>query len=184
VKLYFVTVNPEKDAEVQELFAGSNVEIEVAPHRIQEVLDLDLDEIARQKTLSAYRYLNRPCVVQHSGLFITALNDLPGGFTKEVWGKLGAGICGLIPPDDDRSAVAKSVVGHCDGRRIYLHHGEMPGTLTPVDAVSLDYSWAQIFVPEGSEKTFDEMSPDEKAEHSHTMKAWASLHASLTAPPP
>jgi inosine/xanthosine triphosphate pyrophosphatase family protein len=57
----------------------------------------------------------------------------------------------------------------------------MPGTLKPVDAVSRDYSWEQIFVPTGSEKAFDEMSPEEKAKHSHTVKAWAGLRDSLTA---
>jgi XTP/dITP diphosphohydrolase len=175
MKLYFVTSNEGKVKDLRAHFADAGIEIEHAPYEIQEVLNLDLDEMVRQKTLSAYRYLSRPCVVEHGGLFITALKELPGGLTKEMWERLGGQICEMVGPDGDRSAVARSIVGHCDGRRINLYRGETRGSLAPRPAGSGGYSWDPIFVPEGCEKTFAEMSFAEKVEHSQTMKAWTML---------
>lgn len=179
MKLYFVTVNSSKAAELSMHFAESGIDVQQVSHPIQEILHLDLDVIVRQKALAAYSHLSRPCVVEHGGLFVSALNDLPGGLTKEVWETLGDKICDFLGPEDDRSAVVRSVVGYCDGRRICLFHGETRGNLPLRAAGQGGFSWDPIFIPEGSEMTFAEMSSAEKAEHSHAIKAWNALRKRL-----
>lgn len=179
MKLCFVTVNPDKVRELQAHLAGSELEIEQDGFRIREVLDIDLEVIAREKTLTAYRHLSRPCAVEHGGLFISALDDFPCGLTKEVWDKLGGRICDLLPPDGDRSAVARSIVGYCDGRRIALYHGETPGSIAVRPAGEGGFSWDPIFIPDASDKTLAEMSGTEKAAFSPAMKAWTKLCDSL-----
>jgi XTP/dITP diphosphohydrolase len=179
VNLYFVTLNADKARELQAHFAHSQVEIVQDGFRIREVLDLDLEVIAREKTLSAYRHLSRPCAVEHGGLFIRSLDGFPSGLTKEVWDKLGGRICDLLPPDGDRSVVARSIVGYCDGRRILLHNGETSGTLAIRPAGEGGFGWDPIFVPDGSDKTFAQMSAEEKAAFSPVMKAWTKLRESL-----
>jgi XTP/dITP diphosphohydrolase len=182
VTLYFVTVNAGKVGELREQYAESGIRVEQVSYQIQEILNVDLDEIVRQKVLAAYRYLDRPCAVEHGGLFVTSLKDLPGGFTKEIWETIGARMCDFLTPEDERSAVARSLVGYCDGRRIHLFRGETAGRLSRQPAGSGGYLWDPIFMPEGSEKTLAEMSAEEKARHSHARKAWSILRESLTAP--
>lgn len=182
--LYFVTANDSKFDELAQHFSGSGIAVAQKRHEIQEILHPDLDELVRQKTLSAYEHLMRPCAVEHGGLFIRALNDLPGGFTKEVWQRLGDRICELVPPDADRSAVARSVVGYCNGRHVERHAGETPGTIVRQPAGTGGYLWASIFVPEGTDKTIAQMSPEEKAEHSPVLRAWSKLRESLEATQP
>ena len=179
MKLYFVTVNPDKAAELSMHFLESGIDVQQVPHQIQEILHLELDEIVRQKALSAYRYLSRPCVVEHGGVFVRALNDLPGGLTKEVWETVGGKICDFLGPEDDRNAVVRSVAGYCDGRRIHLFRGETQGSLPLRAAGQSGFGWDPIFIPEGSEKTFAEMSSAEKAEHAPLIKTWNALRESL-----
>ena len=82
----------------------------------------------RRKALEAYEDLGVPCVVEHGGLFMDALPGLPGGIGQLMWDAVGDRMCGFLSPDDSRRAVARSVIGYCDGRQIWTYGGETGAT--------------------------------------------------------
>jgi len=175
VKLYFVTVNDFKTKEVGQYLSSSGVDLHVVKYPIQEILNIDLSVIVRDKVLKAYRELGRPCVVEHGGLLIDALKGLPGGLSKVVWDTVGDKLCNFLDDKDTRAATAQSVVGYCDGQRVYLHVGETRGTIADRARGGYTFQWDPIFIPEGESKTYAEFGFPEKGKYSQAPKAWNAL---------
>lgn len=175
MKIYFVTVNEFKAAEVTDYLGGSGIELQTIDYRIQEILHLDLNVIVRDKVIKAYEQLGLPCAVEHGGLIIDALNGLPGGLSKVVWDTVGDGVCSFLKDSDYRTATAKSVVAYCDGRVIHLFEGETLGTVAEEARGDYTFQWDPIFIPEGSDQTYAEMGFPAKKAYSQAFKAWAKL---------
>jgi XTP/dITP diphosphohydrolase len=175
VKLYFVTVNDFKAAEVSHYLRPSGVELNVLRHGVQEILNIDLEVIVRDKALKAFKDVGLPCVVEHGGLYIDALNGLPGGLSKVVWDTVGDSLCGFVKAGDARSATATSVVGYCDGKRLHTFTGETRGSISGSARGAYSFQWDPIFVPDGATLTYGEMGFPEKAKYSQAAKAWNLL---------
>lgn len=186
MKIYFVSYNEKKIEEVltylKYLKDESNVDVDLGIVRadITEILDSDIDKIARYKALEAYRYTGFPCLVEHGGLFMKDLPNLPGGIGKIIWQAVGDRMCSFLREEDSREATAVSIIGYCDGRRIRLYRGETLGQVTTGARGDYTYNWDPIFIPEGSEQTYGEMGPEKKRATSQSIKAWdAFLKAEL-----
>ena len=177
MKIYFVTTNEFKAKEVQAFISASppNVEIHVLQKDLQEILVLDLDTIVKHKALEAYKYLAVPCVVEHSGLFMKGLPGLPGGLGQVIWNKIGDRMCSLLREGDSTEATAQSFIAYCDGRHVRSYYGETAGRLAESARGDYKFNWDPIFIPEGSDKTYGEMGPEEKRATSPTIKAWISF---------
>ena len=52
---------------------------------------------------------------------------------------------------------AKTVLGYCDGRKMYQFSGELRGTIAAKPAGTRGFQWDCVFIPEGYEQTFAEM---------------------------
>jgi XTP/dITP diphosphohydrolase len=178
MKIYFVTANDQKFSEAQGCIDMLQAELSVNVNlcqikvHLQEILTRDIDAVVKNKAVAAYRYLGIPCVVEHSGLFMDALPDLPGVLGRMIWEAVGDRICGFLREGDSRAAVARSVIGYCDGRRILLHSGRTPGRVAEAARGEYTLNWDPIFIPEGSEQTYGEMGRDEKRATSPSVKAW------------
>lgn len=164
MKLFFVTTNETKAAEVKAFFAESDVaaarEIElcVVSHDVQEIMHPKLKEVVFHKTLEAYRYLRQPCLVEHGGLFFDGLPELPGALGKLIWIAVGDRMCSFLGAHDARGATARAILGYCDGKRIRLFTGETRGEVAERARGEYNKSnWDPIFIPEGSTKTYAEM---------------------------
>jgi XTP/dITP diphosphohydrolase len=57
--------------------------------------------------------------------------------------------------------------------------GETRGTIAPEPRGAGGFGWDVLFVPEASERTFAEMSGEEKDRISHRRRAWDDLAAKL-----
>jgi XTP/dITP diphosphohydrolase len=175
MKLYFVTVSKFKSCEVREYFRGSGINLEIIDYQIQEILHKDLEVIVEDKLTKAFIEFRVPCAVEHGGLFIDALNGLPGGLSKVVWDSIGDRLCGFMQPGDSRAATAKSVIGYCDGQKRHLFVGETRGVITDCGRGGYEFQWDPIFIPDGSARTNAEMGFPEKAKYSQAAKGWAKL---------
>jgi XTP/dITP diphosphohydrolase len=184
MKLYFVTMNESKIAESVAYFSQSpvaaarNLELCILRHNVEEIMDPRLEAIVKRKALSAYQYLRQPCLVEHSGLFFESLPDLPGPLGKIIWNAVGDRMCGFLNAQDSRIAIARAIVGYCDGRRIRLFMGETRGAVA--DRARGEYNksnWDPIFIPEGSTETYGEMGPARKRLTSPLAKAWDQFMA-------
>jgi XTP/dITP diphosphohydrolase len=172
----FVTSRAEKAAEAARL--GFNVERLDAD--LPEPQALDPSEIVAAKARAAHAMLERPVLVEDSGLAVAAWGGFPGALVK--WLEKSAGIDGLarmLDPFPDRSATAVCAIAFCDGAQIVAARGEVSGRIAVAPRGSRGFGWDAIFIPEGQGQTFAEMAPEEKDRVSHRRRAWDDLASRL-----
>ena len=175
IKLYFVSVNKYKAEEVRFCLEDSGIDLIIVNNiQIQEIMDINLQVIIKDKILKAYRELRFPCVVEHGGLCIDALKGLPGGLSKVVWDTVSDEICSWVPKGN-RYAQAKSVIGYCDGKKCYIFEGNTKGAIADHKRGTREFQWDPIFIPEGCDKTYAELGFPAKMKHSQAAKAWNKL---------
>jgi XTP/dITP diphosphohydrolase len=170
--IVFVTTRAEKAREAERL--GYRVErLDVS---LPEPQALDPSDVVAQKARAAYDLLSRPVLVEDSGLAIRAWNGFPGAFVK--WLENSAGIPALprmLDAFGDRGATAICAIAYCDGGQTVTARGESHGTIAAQPRGNGGFGWDTVFVPEGSERTFAEMAPEEKDRVSHRRRAWDAL---------
>ncbi len=174
--IVFVTSRLEKAREAQRL----GFEIERLDLDLPEPQALDPSEIVEAKARAAYAAIARPVLVEDSGLGIGAWGGFPGALVK--WLEKSAGV-GAIPrmldPFGDRGATAICAIGYCDGGEVLTARGETRGAIASAPRGAGGFGWDTIFVPEGEDRTFAEMAPEEKDRISHRRRAWDAMAARL-----
>ncbi len=170
----FVTGNPDKAREVGEILNRTLTPVSVP--NLFEIQTPDLDAVARHKARQAYAALQRPVMVEDSGLVFHAWNGLPGALVKWFEETVGChGMLKMVKDFSDRAATAICCVAIYDGQNMRLARGEVTGTLAEKIRGENGFGWDAIFIPEGHERTYGEMSPQEKNAISHRKKALDKL---------
>jgi non-canonical purine NTP pyrophosphatase (RdgB/HAM1 family) len=168
----FVTGRAEKAQEAERLgFRFERVNLDLS-----EPQALDPADIVESKARDAYAKLSRPVVVEDSGLAIRAWNGFPGALVK--WLEKSAGLEAMARMLDrfpDRCATATCAVAYFDGERVVHGRGEVRGAIADAPRGEGGFGWDALFIPEGSDRTFAEMSGEEKDRVSHRRRAWESL---------
>ncbi len=189
MKVYFATSSRPKEIEMHDFLstlpasARDGIELVVFRSDLPEILDCNIDRIVTQKAIDAYGRLAVPCVVEHSGLLMDALPELPGGLGQVIWRSVGDRMCDFLRDDDPRTATARSVIGFCDGRRVSLFPGETRGRVAERARGEYRFNWDPIFIPEGSDRTYGEMGLEGKRATSPAHKAWALFFTAAAAKP-
>lgn len=172
-RLLFVSSNAGKLREVEAMLGTP---VERVDLDLPEIQALAVDEVARQKAMTAFERLERPVVVEDTGLYIEALRGLPGALVRWFLATIGpAGICDLIPPGVDRAARARTAVAYCDGGAIEIFGGETRGVIVPAPVGAGGFGWDPIFQPAGATRTFAEMEMAEKRVYSMRHQALERL---------
>ncbi len=174
--LVFVTSRAEKAREAERLgFTIERLDLD-----LPEPQALDPSDIVEAKARAAYAALSRPVLVEDSGLAVRAWGGFPGALVK--WLEKGAGVAGLarmLDPFPDRAATAICAIGYCDGGEVLTARGETAGTIAAAPRGAGGFGWDAIFVPDGGDRTFAEMLPEEKDRISHRRRAWDALAGRL-----
>ncbi len=158
MKIRFASVNEQKIRDAREFLEQSGIEIISFPVRIIEQQTEDLHQLVSDKLMSAFKLIGKPVFVEHSGLFINSLNGFPGGLTQTFWNRLHAvRFSELIGTLDDPSAVARSVIGYCDGRKRHFFEGKVTGRISREPAGSEGFEWDNVFIPDGHSCTLAEL---------------------------
>jgi non-canonical purine NTP pyrophosphatase (RdgB/HAM1 family) len=172
-----VTSRAEKAAEAKRF----GFEIECVRIDLAEPQAVDPGEIVESKARSAYAALRRPVIVEDSGLAIRAWGGFPGALVK--WLEKSAGLPALARMLDgfsDRSAVATCAIAFFDGSRLVAARGEVTGVIASSPRGAGGFGWDSLFIPEGSGRTFAEMTAGEKDSVSHRRRAWEALAAQVS----
>ncbi|MBZ4418597.1 non-canonical purine NTP pyrophosphatase [Myxococcus sp. RHSTA-1-4] len=175
---YYYTSNDYKAAEARHVFEpAGKVGVLKVRNGITEILDVDLDRVIRAKAAAAYAAVRYPVVVEHGAFCIDFLQGLPGALVRPFWEKLGARLCGLVPPGQPRTVRALSAVCYCDGKRREVIIREVRGELATDVRGSGGYHWDPVFIPESDKarRTFAEMPPEEKLRLSPAGLAYAAM---------
>lgn len=174
--VFFATGNRHKVEEVKRILHPYGFEVVQLKTRKLEIQSDDLGEIASY-AVSSLQTEKRPVFVEDAGLFIHALNGFPGPYSSYVYKTIGVrGILKLMEKVKDRRAYFLSAIALLDKRdNIYEFIGRVEGKIAHKARGSGGFGFDPIFVPEGSDLTFAEMSLDEKNKFSHRARAAEKL---------
>lgn len=169
--LRFVSSNPFKLAEAQSILNRLGISVEAIELKIEELQTNDAQHLVKDKALRAFRLVGRPLFVEHTGLYVSYLNDLPGGLTQLFWDSLGSDrFSQLFGNSTDPTVTARTHVAYCDGRQFHFFLGEARGRIAPEPRGDPSFQWDCVFIPDGYDKTYAELG-DKKNEISMRVAA-------------
>ncbi len=176
-KLYFITSNKGKVREATEKLHALGFSVEQKDLGYPEVQADSLEEVAVWGATHVQKRFSHPFMLEDAGLFIDALKGFPGVYSKYVFFTIGLdGILRLLDKVEDRGAVFRSVFAYSEpGKKPIIIVGECKGTITITKQGTHGFGYDPIFIPEGAEKTFGEMTTLEKNQYSHRSKALDKL---------
>lgn len=169
--LYFITGNKNKFAEASAIIP----ELKQLDIDLDEIQEIDPRKIIEHKFQEALRHKKGSFIVEDASLTFNCFGDMPGPLIKWFWKSLGnEGLYNLCRKYNDFKAVASVTLGYTNSNEVKFFEGRMPGKIVKPVAEN-GFGYDPIFVPEGFNKTYHEMTPDEKNEISHRRKALDKL---------
>lgn len=142
---------------------------------LPEIQSLDPREIIEEKARHAFRELDRPVLVEDVSFVFHAFGKLPGTLIKWFEAELGhERLCRMVD-GMDRACTASVTYGYCDGKEVIFAEGAMHGTVAEHPRGGNSFGWGDIFIPEGQDLTYAEMSVEEQGQHAMRRKALAML---------
>lgn len=184
VTLIFATHNAHKVAEIQAAIGDQLQVISLKEAGItQEIPEPHptLEGNAREKSMTIYGLTGKNCFSEDTGLEVDYLQGAPGvksaryagekaGFTENVVKLLKE-----MGDTDQRQARFRTVISLIWEGQEYQFEGRCEGRITREATGAEGFGYDPVFQPEGSEKTFAEMSMAEKNGFSHRKKAAEKL---------
>ncbi len=174
--LFFASANANKVAEIAQILPKA--------YTLKSLLDLevvpDIPETAN--TLSGNALLKVEFLAREygfcgfaddSGLEVEALNGAPGVFSARYAGEHGNAEANMqkllqnLKNETNRKARFVTVIALKLADGIHYFTGEISGTLIDAPRGEAGFGYDPLFVPDGHDRTFAEMSKQEKSELSH-----------------
>jgi len=171
-KILFVSKNKNKAKEVSEILSFSNIQVVHQAHELEEIQSPDVKEVAKNKALLAFKTFQQPVLVEDTGLFIESMHGYPGSLIKHFIVAIGQqGIIDFLK-DKNRYAKAVTSFAYCTAESdIETFTGEKMGTISEKITGESGFAWDTIFIPQGYDKTYAQMLPEEKNTLSQRKKA-------------
>jgi len=188
MKLIFASNNQHKIEELK-AFAGNEIEIV----SLKEAgIDIDipephdtLEENASEKSWTIYKLTGNNCFSEDTGLEIEALNGEPGVKSARYAGEGRSfkdnieKVLNKLANKQNKNARFRAVISLIiDGNEIQFE-GICSGIIIDDPKGTEGFGYDPIFIPEGSKRSFAEMSIEEKNQFNHRTKAAAKLVAFL-----
>jgi XTP/dITP diphosphohydrolase len=178
--LIFATNNAHKVQEIQAAIghkltvislkeAGINIDI-------PEPYDT-LEANATQKSRTIQQLTGKNCFSEDTGLEVDALNGEPGVKSARYAGEDKAfdknieKLLGKLGDNPQRTARFRTVISLLWGDQEYLFEGMCEGSIIHDKRGAGGFGYDPVFVPQGSTRTFAEMTLEEKGQYSHRKKA-------------
>ena len=168
-----VSGNENKIKEFQQILG---IELDNIDIDLPEIQSTDVMEVAKEKLKEAMKHIKGPCIVDDSGLHIDNLNGFPGALIKFYHKKLKNE--GIVKHSPGSKAQAVSVIGYFDGKNEYFFEGKTEGKI-PEEPSGDGFGWDPIFVPDGSDFSYAQLSSEEKNKISQRKLAIEKLKVHL-----
>jgi len=175
-ELYFITGNEGKLREAKSFVP----EINGLKLELTEIQSLDPHEVIKHKLEKAKSKHSGNFIVEDTSLVISCLNGLPGTLIKWFEKSVGLdGIVKIVKAYGNNKAAAKCTIGLSLNGNIEFFEGNINGHIAESSGEN-GFGWDKIFIPEGYNKTFAEMSSEEKNKISHRKIAFEKLKKYLS----
>lgn len=178
-KILVATHNEHKKEEIQQILGNEFQILSLSDFAIHDEIVEDGDTFEANALIKAkycFEKTGVPSVGDDSGLVVEALDGRPGIFSARYAGdhdfaKNIEKVLTEMQGETNRKAYFITVLCYYDGQQIQYFEGRVYGNLLEDNKGHQGFGYDPIFVPEGYEKTFAEMNPDEKNKISHRKKA-------------
>lgn len=175
MRVTFITSNPGKLREAMAYLSPLGIEVHGLKFSYPEIQADSLEEVAAYGVEWLSKRIDGPFFLDDSGLFIDALKGFPGVYSAYVYKTLGVdGILKIMEGVKDRRAHFKSVIAYWDGE-VHIFTGRIDGKIALEKRGSRGFGFDPIFIPEGYERTFAEMTTEEKNRISHRGRAFEAF---------
>jgi XTP/dITP diphosphohydrolase len=165
--------------EAQKLLGPLGFEVEQLEIPYPEIQGPDLEEVVTFgiNWILKEHELEGALIIEDSGLFVHALSDFPGVYSKFVFTTIGCkGVLQLLKEYEDRSAHFEAVIAYCEkGGEPLIFKGIVDGGISNEPKGEHGFGYDPIFVPQGESRTFAEMEVEEKNQYSHRAQALSKL---------
>ncbi|MFB3887889.1 MAG: XTP/dITP diphosphatase [Candidatus Bathyarchaeia archaeon] len=174
--VFFATGNVHKFHEARAVLAQEGIAVGMLRVKAVEIQSDSLSEIAAASAIDAFNRCHLPLIVEDAGLFVEALKGFPGPYAAYVYKTVGnKGLLKLMENQPNRHATFRSAIAYCNStnKAHICFHGEATGQITTQERKGdrSAFGFDPIFQPEGSNKTFAEMTLEEKNGFSHRARA-------------
>ena len=178
LEIFFATSNKNKFKEAQEVLKDK-AKLKQLPFDYVEIRSENIEEIARDSALAAYKRCREPVFVEDSGLFIDSLKGFPGTNSAWAFDKLGnAGILKLLEGINDRNARFEARIAFVRRKEeVHIFRGSCTGRIALEERGTGGFGYDPIFIPTGEHQTFAE-SIELKNKLSHRYKALLEFYES------
>jgi XTP/dITP diphosphohydrolase len=171
--LILLSKNEFKLRELFPLFQKHDILLESSPIEKIEVRSDDVEIVAREAVKHAFSLLKKPVVVDDTGLYIECLNGFPRAYPAFVLDTIGkAGVLTLMRDTENRRAFFVTAVGYCDENGPLTFIGKTEGVIAECERGTGGFGYDPIFIPDGFNRTYAELSFDQKIAISHRTKAF------------
>lgn len=184
MNLIFATNNQHKVEEIRAVLpahfqiltlkeAGINIDIP-EPHDT-------LQDNAKEKAVTIFKLTGSDCFSEDTGLEVSSLNGEPGVRSARYAGEDKAfqknidKLLQNLENEGNRQAQFRTVVCLLLNGKEHFFEGICKGNIIAEQKGSKGFGYDPVFVPDGAEKTFAEMTLEEKAVFSHRSKAVSQL---------
>ncbi|MFA7501593.1 MAG: RdgB/HAM1 family non-canonical purine NTP pyrophosphatase [Anaerovoracaceae bacterium] len=194
MKIIAATHNKDKIREIRQILADAGVCIVSMSEAGLDALDVEengsaFEENATLKAEEVTRLTGIAALADDSGLCVDALAGAPGIYSARYAGPEAdtrANNAKLLEamrdvPEAERTGryVSAVALAYPDGRLLVVR-GECEGRILFEERGSGGFGYDTLFAPEGSERSFAEMSAEEKNRISQRSRALAQLRDALT----
>jgi non-canonical purine NTP pyrophosphatase (RdgB/HAM1 family) len=176
-RLILVSSNPNKGIEAERILGMPLLRVSISLPEIQAVT---VEEITRYKVEVARTKGYTRLIVEDVSLGFDELGNFPGPYVRWLLEAAGGkGLAAIAYALNNRSAMAQCCVGYWNGRDVRTFTGEAAGEILVQPRGERHFGWDAWFVPRGSDKTFAELTDEEKDTVSHRGAAYRALAAHL-----
>ena len=192
MQMLIATTNMHKTKEIEKIFSYKNCTFSslINHKNIPEAIENGktfLDN-AIIKARHYYDHLRIPAIADDSGLVVPALNDEPGVYSARYAGensnyKANNELLVKKMTDlegKDRAAYFICVVVYYDGHNLISAEGKVDGTIIDQPRGENGFGYDPLFFYHEKNKTFAELSAEEKNNVSHRSRALEQLKKKLT----
>jgi XTP/dITP diphosphohydrolase len=175
-----ITLITGNEGKAREYTTLLGIKVGAVKEDLIEIQSLDVVEVVSRKAQDAYSKLQVPVLVDDTGLSVNAWNGLPGALVAFFLRSVGAqGILDMAAGILDRTATVTTALGYADADGIRIFTGTLSGTLANERRGDGGFGYDSIFVPDGGNLTFAEMSSEHKNSISHRRLAVDELRKGL-----
>jgi XTP/dITP diphosphohydrolase len=185
--LVVATGNPGKLREMQRYLAQTDWRLELKPAELEvEETGVSFIENARLKACQVAAATGKWAIADDSGLSVNALGGAPGIYSARYATDDETRIDRILRelgthPDRSAKFICAMVIARPDGSVALEAEGICPGEILPAPRGAEGFGYDPIFFVPEANRTFAEMTVDQKHQFSHRGRAFALLLPQLQA---